>query len=117
MVFVAGLVIVLLDIFLFLIQSPSLAVAFELHALIDRERWNTHTCQAEMIGTVEVAGFRTGVRTDRKAEILGDGFDGGIEGSSLRAGNLNFFRRTERLDIVVVEVKSDFPGGNWRMLS
>src|SRR5579864_7493345 len=102
MVFVAGLVIVLLHVFLFLIQAPGLAVAFELHAFVDREGWNAYPRQAEMIGTVEVAGFRPRISTNRKAEVLGNGFDCRIERGSLRARNLNFLRRTERLHVVVV---------------
>src|SRR5260370_35261568 len=39
-VFVARLMIVLFSVFLVLCDSPGLVVVLELHAFVDRERWN-----------------------------------------------------------------------------
>src|ERR1700751_2750910 len=57
-VLVAGLVIVLLDVFALLLHAPGFRMSLELRAFIDGERRNADPSHAEMIGAVEVPGLR-----------------------------------------------------------
>src|ERR1700686_3556084 len=62
MVFITRLVIMLLHVLLLLVDPPALAVSLVLHAFIDRERWNPHPRQTEMIRPVEVSRLRPSER-------------------------------------------------------
>src|SRR5580704_4817379 len=84
MVLIAGLVVMLLRVFLVLRQTPGLVVAFELHAFIDRERWNAHAGQTEMIGAIEVSSLGARIGTDRQPELFGHRLHPGIERGPLR---------------------------------
>ncbi len=53
-VFVTGLVIVLLVVFLILREPPGFVVALVLHAFADGKRRDAHAREAEMIGAVVV---------------------------------------------------------------
>src|ERR1039458_8369887 len=101
MVLIARLVIMLLGVLFILRQSPGLVVAFELHAFVDREGWNAHAGQTEMIGTIEVSCLWARVRTDRQPEFFRGGLHPGIERRPLRAGDFDLFRRTQRLHVVI----------------
>src|SRR3989442_1371654 len=64
MVLITGLVIMLCGVFLVLLESPCFVMSLEFHALINRERRNSNSCQTEMVGAVVMSGFRTCVWSD-----------------------------------------------------
>src|SRR5580704_17400360 len=55
MVFIAWLVIVLLDVFFILREAPGFVVPFELCAFVDGKGWNADARQTEVIGAGEVS--------------------------------------------------------------
>ena len=92
MIFVAWLVVVLGGVFVRLLQAPRLVMPLVLHPFINRERRNSHTRQAEVIGTVVVSGLRPRVGTNGQPEFLRQGLDGRIERGALGARDLYFLR-------------------------
>ncbi len=70
-----------------------------------------------MVGAVEVSGFGVRVGADGEAELLGHGFNRGIEIVALGAGDFDFFGRAEGRDVIEIQVERHFPGGNGRMLA
>ena len=117
MVFVARLVIVLLDVVALLGKAPGFGVSLELHAFADREGRDADAGQTEMVGAVEVSGLGARIGTDRQPEFLRGGLHRRIEVGALRAGDLHFFGRSQRLHVVVIQIQSDLSGGNWRMFA
>src|SRR5208283_805002 len=117
MIFVAGLVIMLLDILLVLRHAPSFVVALELHSFIDRERRNAHPRHAEMIRSVEMPRLRQRIRSNRQPELLRRSLYPGIKRSPLRPRNLNILRSSQRLHVVVIQIQRNLPRRNRRMLS
>src|ERR1051326_1747985 len=103
MVLVAGLVIVLLDVFAFPIKSPGLRMSLELHAFIDGEGWHAFARQTEMIGAVKMPSLGAGIRTNRQAKFFCGGLDHGKEAGPLSARDLHFFWRAQGLHIVIVQ--------------
>lgn len=69
-VFVAWLMVVVLNEVFILSQSPSLVVAFELDSLVDGKGGYTNARQAEVIGAVIVSGLGMRIRANLEAEIL-----------------------------------------------
>src|SRR6202044_359865 len=57
MVFIARLMVMLFCIFLILLHSPGFIVAFKLDPFVDRERWNPHASQTEMVRAIVVSGL------------------------------------------------------------
>src|SRR5579872_5176567 len=100
MVLVAGLVIVLLHVLAFLVESPGFWMSLELHSFIDGEGWHAFARQTEMIGAVEVSCLGAGVRANRQAKFFRGGLDHRKEAGPLSARDLHFFRRTQWLYIV-----------------
>ena len=85
MILIAGLVIVLLGVFVRLLHSPRRIVAFVLHAFIDRKRGNAHTGQAEVIGAIVVSRLGMRIGTNRQTKFLGQRLHRGIKSCALAA--------------------------------
>jgi hypothetical protein len=70
-----------------------------------------------MIGAVVVAGFGARVGADGEAETFRGGFDDGIEGGALGAGDFHVLGKADGSQGVIVEVHGNFRGGYRRMLA
>src|SRR5579859_1020848 len=116
MIFVAGLVIVLLDVLLFLIEPPRLWMSSKLHPFVDRKRGNPNPRQAEMIGAVEVSRLGPDIWPDGQPKLLRRGLNKRIETGSLRARNLYVLRCAQGFYIVVIQVQGNLAGRDRRML-
>ena len=82
-VLVAGLVVVLLVVFVVLLQAPGFVMALILQAFVDGERRNPDAGETEVIGTIVVTGFRMSIRTNSEAEIFRRGLYGAVERRAL----------------------------------
>ena len=85
MILIAGLVIVLLGVFIGLLHSPGRIVPLVLDAFIDRKRGNAHAGQAEMIGAIIVSRLGMRIGTNRQAKFLGQRLHRGIKSGALAA--------------------------------
>src|SRR5713226_1361977 len=76
-IFIARLVIMMIDVIFRLGLAPRGVVALILKSLDEGKGGHTDARQAEMIGAVVMSRFRMGVRSNRQSELLRDGFDHG----------------------------------------
>src|SRR5581483_2984021 len=103
--------------FLVLLQAPGLGMPFEFHSFVDGKSWDTYAGETEVIGAIVVSGFGSRVGTNGKPEVFCGCLHDVIEGSALRAGDFNFFGRTQGFHVVIIQVEGDLAGGNGRMLA
>ena len=73
-VFVARLMIAMLDVIFGLGLAPGFVVSFEFQPFVDRERRNAHARQTEMIGAVIMPSFRMRIGPNRQAELFAKRF-------------------------------------------
>src|SRR5208282_942662 len=104
-ILIARLVVMMSGVVGILCQAPGLVVTLELHSFVDGKRRNANAREAEMIGAVVMSGFGARVGTIPEAEILRRCQHRGIKRGSLGSGNLDFFGRAKRHDVVVIEVE------------
>ncbi len=105
MILVTRLVVVLCREVLCLFHPPSRIVALVFHALVHRERRYPDARQAEMVRAVIVTRFGSRIGADRQPEVLGSSLHDGKEVGALRAGHFRFLRRSQRRDIVEVQIE------------
>ena len=70
-----------------------------------------------MIGTVEMTGFGVRIGTNGEPKVLGSRFDDPIETGALRARDLDFFGRSQRRQVIVIQIERDSSGRKGRMLA
>ena len=73
MIFVARLMVVVLNVVLILGESPGFVVTFEFDPLVDGKGGNADTRQAEVVGAVVVAGFGMSIGTNGEVKFFGGG--------------------------------------------
>ncbi len=86
-----------------LLRAPLAVVPAKLVAFIDGERGNSHAGEAEVIGAIEVTGFRTRIGHNGQAELLGRALHRGIVRCALSPGDVHLFRNAERRNVVIVK--------------
>src|SRR5258707_3579712 len=96
-ILIARLVIVLLRVFAILRQPPGLVMALELHAFIDRERWDPDPCQTEVIGAIIVSRLRPRLRTNRQPVFIRRLHSHPVKRSRLGPRHLHLLRSTQCL--------------------
>src|ERR1700684_142731 len=109
MVLVTRLVIMLLDVLALLLDSPCFGMTFVLHSFVNREGWNANPRQTEMIGPVEVPGLGPRIGPNGQTQLFGHCLNRGIKRCPLGTGYFYFFRRAQRLDIVIIQIERDLP--------
>src|SRR6266849_139205 len=116
-VLVARLVITVLGKIFCLLLAPLRGVSRVLDAFIDRKRRHAHARQAEMIGTVVMAGLRARIGPDRKAKVPRRRLHHRIKRRPLRAADFHFFRRPNWRHIVKIQIHHDLSRRHRRMFS
>src|ERR1700719_5360359 len=84
-IFVARLMIIMIDVIFRLRLAPRGVVAFVFQSFANGKRRHADARETEMIGAVVMPGFWTRVGANRQTELLRGSFDHGIKRGALRA--------------------------------